>query len=127
MKLNKTILLISIIFFIFGCAYKPMPYQKAVGWIHGGHGGYLDKELKPGLHLIEVQNISDQSSYYEEIIANFRRHWHRRALELCPKGYIGEPEIIQPYQARMDSFRCNLNLCNWDRMLSGIIRCNDKT
>lgn len=109
---------------LLACA--PVPYQEAVGWAKGGRDGYLDRKLAPGVYIIEVQQIGgyQQLIEHEGTIETYKGYWHRRASELCPSGYVGEPQVILPYQAKIEAFQCDLNLCQNYPMISGIARCS---
>lgn len=116
--------MLFLIVLIAGCA--PMPYQRAVGWAEGGRNGYLDIEISTGVHLIEVQEIGgyQQITVHKETLQLYIDYWHRRASELCSGAkYDGQPEIILPYEARIEAFKCDLRLCQGYPMLSGIAAC----
>jgi hypothetical protein len=104
---------------------SPVVYQEAVGWPKGGRNGYLDKEIQRGVYLIEVQDIGGYQQIIdrEGAISIYKSYWHRRAKELCPSGYIGEPSVILPHEARIEAFKCNLRLCQDYPMISGIAKC----
>jgi hypothetical protein len=118
MKCRSAILL-CLLAFLAGCAaFTSAPYQKAPLGVWAGWNGYLDKEISPGVYIVEVTQIGG----YVHDMDVLKKHWLRRASELCPKGYTGNYEVILPAQARIDELRCNLNFCQHYPMVSGIIR-----
>ena len=66
-------------FLLSGCSTT---YKKYGGW---GAGGYLDEEIEPGKHSIQIIGTEGDDK------KTLREFWHRRASELCPEGYTGSP------------------------------------
>ncbi|MED5440592.1 MAG: hypothetical protein VYA77_04680, partial [Pseudomonadota bacterium] len=87
--------------------------------------GYINKEVSEGVHVIEVRHESLPAMMLakERTLSNLKDIWHRRASELCKKGYQGEPEIIRPDEARTDEFYCTLNVCQKYLLASGVAYC----
>jgi len=109
----------AVLFALAGCAaFTPAPYQKAPLGFWAGWNGYLDKEIKPGVYIVEVTQIGG----YVHNMEVLKSHWLRRAQELCPKGYTGTFEVISPCDARLEELRCCRSFCQDYPMVSGIIR-----
>ena len=124
MKLPKLVpLLIFPLLLIAECT--PLGYQKAQVSPDTHQDGYLDKEVSPGVHIIEVRQEARYALMFhrETTEARFRTHWERRAAELCPNGYTGTPEMISPREARIDEFYCTLEVCQKYPLLSGVAFC----
>lgn len=87
--------------------------------------GYITKEVSEGVYVIEVrhENLPAMMLQKEKTLNNLKDIWHRRASELCKKGYQGEPEIIRPDEARTDEFYCTLNVCQKYLLASGVAYC----
>ena len=89
-----------------GCA-TPELYKKAdLSW-YGGRIGYLEKEIRPGIYILEYSHIG---GYNFNLELN-KTYWKKRALELCPKGYDGSYEIIHPAYAKIPDFECPQAFC----------------
>ncbi|KZY95875.1 hypothetical protein A3746_20535 [Oleibacter sp. HI0075] len=120
------VLLITLLFTLAGCA--PLDYQ-AVQLDSPEQpaqtDGYINKEVSEGVHVIEVRHESLPAMMLakERTLSNLKDIWHRRASELCKKGYQGEPEIIRPDEARTDEFYCTLNVCQKYLLASGVAYC----
>lgn len=87
--------------------------------VNGRHG-YLDKEIAPGKYIVEVSQIGG----YIRDMDVLKDHWKRRSSELCPSGFSGELEVIDPLNARIEEFRCPQRFCEQYPMVSGIIECD---
>ena len=122
----KKLLITLVALSVSQIACSPVEYKRPTGSSMGNQGGFLDEEVKPGLHVIEVQQIGGYQFIFnnEETKKTFISHWKRRASELCPAGYVGEPEWIQPIDAKIERFRCTLLGCQDYPMLSGYARCS---
>ena len=116
MQLKYLVLLVATLL-LSSCSI--LPYKKADLSLYAGHEGYLDKELSPGIHLIEVT----QYGGYKDNTSLFVPYWHRRAAELCPNGYKGEPQMIYATEAQIEEFVCELRFCQYFPVASGIARC----
>ena len=120
------VLLVPLLFTLAGCA--PLDYQ-AVQLDSPEQpaqtDGYINKEVSEGVHVIEVRHESLPAMMLtkERTLSNLKDIWHRRAPELCKKGYQGEPEIIRPDEARTDEFYCTLNVCQKYLLASGVAYC----
>ena len=120
------VLLVPLLFTLAGCA--PLDYQ-AVQLDSPEQpaqtDGYINKEVSEGVHVIEVRHESLPAMMLtkERTLSNLKDIWHRRASELCKKGYQGEPEIIRPDEARTDEFYCTLNVCQKYLHASGVAYC----
>ena len=120
------VLLVTLLLILAGCA--PLDYQ-AVQLDSPERpaqtDGYSNKEVSEGVHVIEVRHESLPAMVLqkEQTLNNLKDIWHRRATELCPKGYQGEPEIIRPDEARTDEFYCTLNVCQKYLLASGVAYC----
>ena len=120
------VLLVTLLFTLTGCA--PLDYQ-AVQLDSPEQpaqtDGYINKEVSEGVHVIEVRHESLHAMMLtkERTLSNLKDIWHRRASELCKKGYQGEPEIIRPDEARTDEFYCTLNVCQKYLLASGVAYC----
>ena len=120
------VLLVTLLFTLAGCA--PLDYQ-AVQLDSPERpaqtDGYINKEVSEGVHVIEVRHESLPAMMLtkERTLSNLKDIWHRRASELCKKGYQGEPEIIRPDEARTDEFYCTLNVCQKYLLASGVAYC----
>lgn len=126
MKRPLTIIFTSafIVSALSGCG--PEIYKKAdLGWWSGRHG-YLDKQLSPGVYIIEVAAIGGYQFINDRdgTLATMKKNWKRRASELCPNGYSGIPQVIDPIDARIAAFRCDLVFCQGYPMISGEVKCN---
>ena len=111
------IISLVILFVLSGCS--KLEYKKADLGFYAGHEGYLDKEIKPGVHIIEVT----QTGGYKDNSMLFIPYWKKRARELCPKGYDGEPIIIHATDAKIKEFYCGVRFCQFQKVASGIARC----
>jgi hypothetical protein len=104
---------------IAGCAAEP--YKKAdLSW-YGGATGYLEKELKPGIYILEYSQIG---GYNYNLELN-KTYWLKRAKELCPAGYDGGYEVIHPAHAKIPEFECSRRYCTSYPLVSGIIKCKN--
>ena len=117
MRLKQAIIVLAAISLLSACSV--LPYKKADLSLYAGNEGYLDKELSPGVHLIEVT----QYGGYKDNSGLFVPYWHRRAAELCPNGYEGEPQMIFAPAAQIEEFVCEVNFCQYFRVASGVARC----
>ena len=115
---------------LVGCASisKPMEYVKSepVGKGPGGATpGYADKEISRGVYVVEVRQIGGYQfiANAENTEHTYVSHWKRRAGELCPDGYTGEPIWIKPMDAQIYQFRCEARFCQNYPMVSGSVTC----
>lgn len=105
-----------------GCAtMQPTPYQQADPGLLEGRQGYLDERTAPGRYIVEYADIGGPGFSVDRN----REYWHRRAAELCPAGFEGEPETIPPGDARIAAFRCTQRFCREYPVVSGVITCTD--
>lgn len=115
---------LSLFCIISFASSAPLPakaiYQRVTLKFWDGHNGYLDKEISPGVYVLEVTQIGG----YVHDMEVLKKHWLRRADELCPNGYSGNFEVILPCQAKLGKLRNNLNFAQKYPMVSGIIRAN---
>lgn len=117
---HRGFLLVALLLALTGCAaVQSAPYKKVTLGLWAGWNGYLDREIAPGVHIVEVTQIGG----YVHDMEVLKAHWVRRANELCPRGYAGNYEVILPYQAKLDELRCDRNYCQHYPMVSGIIHC----
>jgi hypothetical protein len=109
-----------------GCS--PVPYKPVTGLLGSAKDGYMDREMAPGVHVIEVRQVGGFQFIfnYDDTIEAFIRHWHRRAGELCPAGYLGEPEVLLPAEARLEEFLCDSRGCQDYPIVSGIAYCHQR-
>jgi hypothetical protein len=126
-QLSLTMVVLAL---LTGCASmtQPMKYAKSepIGKGPGGASpGYAEKEISPGVYVVEVRQIGG----YQFIVNSegtehiYVSHWKRRASELCPSGYVGEPSWIRPMEAQIYQFRCELRFCQNYPMVSGTVAC----
>jgi len=109
-----------LIFLLVGCGvFTSLPYQQAKQGTMSVWQGYLDKEIAPGVYIVEVCQIGG----YNHDMEVLKNHWVRRAKALCHNGYIGNYEVIQPAEAKLEEFRCDLVFCQRYPMVSGVIHC----
>lgn len=102
-----------------GCV-SSMEYKRAdMDGFFGDPGGYLDKEIAPGVYVIEVLEQGGYSITVNDLVP----HWERRAAELCPGGYDGMAEIIYRPEAKIAEFGCSARFCQYWRLASGVARC----
>jgi hypothetical protein len=120
-KLAAVTPLVLLILCVFsGCAaVQSARYQQATPGTWHAWNGYLDKEIEPGVHIVEVTQIGGYVHDMDVLKAN----WVRRAREVCPNGYSGTYEVILPHQAKLQELRCDRVYCQQYPMVSGIIRC----
>lgn len=107
-------------------ACTPVGYKPVTS--ASGEDGYLDEEVSPGVFVIEIRQMSGFQFLfnYDETIEAFRAHWHRRAHELCSAGYLGEPEVLPPSEARLTAFVCTSSACQNYPIMSGIAYCHQR-
>jgi hypothetical protein len=118
MRRKILLTIIPLLFAFGGCAaFQPAPYKRVTLDNWAGRDGYLDKEIAPGVYVIEVTQIGG----YIHDMDVLKQHWLRRAHELCPQGYTGTSEVIPPAQARLPELRCDLVYCQRYPMVSGIV------
>lgn len=98
-------------------------YKKADLSIYGGRTGYLEKEIKLGVFVLEYAQIG---GYNFNLELN-KKYWVKRAYELCPNGYDGEYKIIHPMDAKIKEFECPQRFCSKYPLVSGVIECKSKT
>ncbi|UXL29814.1 hypothetical protein [Stenotrophomonas maltophilia] len=113
----RNALIMFVLVAVTACA--PIQYKKADLSLYGGLDGYLDKELEPGVYLIEVMKQGGYN-YTETHLIPF---WEKRANELCPAGYEGQAEMIRAPDARIKEFVCEVRFCQHWGVASGIARC----
>lgn len=127
----KSLLLVPLIAtaitLLNGCA-STLPYTQANLAVERDQrvtDGYVDKVISTGVHVIEVRHEDAISLMWhkEQTLNNLKDIWRQRAGELCPKGYQGEPEVIQPDEARTDEFFCTLKVCQKYLLVSGVAYC----
>lgn len=120
MKRHFIQFLLCLIFCIFSSfnMFKSAPYQQVTLKLWDGLNGYLDKEIAPGVFIVEVTQIGG----YVHDMEVLKAHWLRRANELCPNGYTGSFEVILPCQAKLKELRRNRKGLQQYPMVSGIIR-----
>ncbi|WP_430461300.1 hypothetical protein ACQUQU_00520 [Thalassolituus sp. LLYu03] len=108
-------------------ACTPVDYKPASP-LGASQDGYLDEEIAPGVFVIEVRQMSGFQFLlnYDDTISTFRAHWHRRAGELCAAGYLGEPEVLLPAEARLQQFVCTDKACRNYPLVSGIAYCHQR-
>jgi hypothetical protein len=128
MKLTLFVPLITIAITILSGCSSNLPYTQANLEVEREQritDGYVDKEVSAGVHVIEVrhEDLIALTIQKEKTLDNLKSIWRQRAAELCPKGYQGEPEVIQPDEARTDEFFCTLNICQKYLLVSGIAYC----
>jgi len=119
--MNRSIIL-GFSCFIFFALSTPLTasatYQRVTLKFWDGYNGYLDKEISPGVYILEVIQIGG----YVHDMEVLKKHWLCRADELCPNGYSGNFEVILPCQAKLGKLRNNLRYAQQYPMVSGIIR-----
>ena len=108
-------------------ACSPVDYKPADP-MDADRDGYLDEEISPGVFVIEIRQLGGFQFLlnYNDTINTFKAHWHRRASELCAAGYLGEPEVLLPSEARLNEFVCTSERCQNYPMVSGVAYCNQR-
>jgi hypothetical protein len=101
---------------------RSKPIGKGPG---GATPGYLDQEISPGVYIVEVRKIGGYQfiATPDNAEHTFITFWKRRAGELCPNGYSGEPRWIRPMEAQIDQYRCDANFCQNYPMVTGTVTC----
>ena len=130
MKSSFAVMLcISIL--LAGCSSMtgPMEYVRSepIGKGPGGATpGYLDEEIATGVYIVEVRQIGGYQfiATAENTEHTYISHWKRRAGELCPSGYTGDPTWIRPMDAQISQYRCVARYCQNYPMVSGRVTCN---
>ncbi len=109
-----------------GCS--PVAYKPVTGTFGDALDGYLDEQIAPGVYVIEVRQVGGYQFIfnYDKTISTFKEYWHRRAGELCPAGYLGEPEVLLPAEARIAEFVCSSEECQDYPLVSGIAHCHQR-
>jgi hypothetical protein len=100
-----------------GCAATP--YKKADLSNYAGRVGYLEKEIRPKVYILEYSHIGG----YDYNLETNKAYWKRRADELCPAGFEGGYEFIHPAEAKIDEFICPQRFCTKYPLVSGVIQC----
>jgi hypothetical protein len=126
--LIPVITLVTALSLLLSACTSPLPYTQADLSVEREQritDGYVDKEVSAGVHVIEVrhEDILALTIQKEKTLSNLKSIWQQRAKELCPKGHQGEPEVIQPDEARTNEFFCTLNICQKYLLVSGIAYC----
>ena len=105
-----------------------MPYQAAKTRAPSATNGYLEQELSPGVFVIEVQQQRPSFSFinHQQHLLNLQNHWQKRAAEICPFGYQGQPDVIAPVDAQIEAFRCEPENCKQEPMISGVAKCHKR-
>jgi hypothetical protein len=111
------ILLCSI--FLTSCAERP--YKKADLSMYGGRVGYLEKEIEPNTFVLEYSHIGG----YDYDLEKSKEYWKFRASELCPNGYDGALEVIDPADAKIEEFVCPQRFCSKYPLVSGVVKCKN--
>jgi len=126
LKTLRSAVVLSLIGLSAACS--PVAYKPVLNEGVEQQNGYLDKEIAPGVYVIEVRQIGGYQFIlnYDDTITTFKQHWHRRATELCRAGYVGEPEVLLPAEARLEEFHCNLRYCQDYPIVSGIAYCHQR-
>lgn len=120
--------MLVLVILMSACASTPMEYKRADLSMYEGLHGYLDQEISPGVYVIEVtqrggyQFIND----YEGTVALLKSYWFRRAGELCPRGFDGEPSVVKAYQAQIKEIYCDLRFCQNYPVISGMASCHNQ-
>jgi len=117
----KLILVSLLVLLLAGCAAEQ--YKKAdLSW-YGGRHGYLEKEVKSGLFILEYSQIG---GYNYDLELN-KKYWTNRANELCPSGFDGGYNVIHPAYAKIPEFKCPQRFCSQYPLVSGVIKCKNLT
>ena len=118
--------LLILVVFVAGCSI--MDYQKADLSMYSGHQGYLDQQISPGIHIIEITQRGGYQFGFDnkKLLSKLAEYWDRRASELCPNGYEGESKAILALNAKIPAFQCNKNFCQGYPVVSGIVKCIDE-
>ena len=106
---------------VTGCATPE--YQQAALTSGESRIGYADREQETGVHVVEYLQYRGRD--YD--IELHKKYWMRRAVELCPFGYDGGLEIIEPAAGRIREFDCAGGRCDGYALVSGVIRCIEAT
>lgn len=105
---------IILVTHLFGCATQE--YKRAAA--RGGAYGYVDKEVKPGVWVLEVGTGGGANK-----LGLLIDYFDRRANELCTQGYIGGYDVIPSHQLFFKPLRCYRRGCYNFPVVSGVIRC----
>lgn len=124
MRSSSRFLLLITALLLSACGQ--IPYQAIEPGTPGLHSGYLDKEVSPGVHVIEVRHSHRYSLSQEQDLVLMKSHWQRRAAELCLHGYRGEPDVRLPADARLSEFQCSPSSCPQTPLVSGIVWCHQR-
>ena len=85
--------------------------------------GYANRETTPGVHVLEYMQYRGRDYDLER----HTQYWNRRAVELCPFGFNGGFEVIDPANAKIEEFNCSEDRCRRYALVSGVIRCIEAT
>lgn len=123
----KSLVVAVAVLLLTACSQLPyVPADFSADAPQGTTDGYIDKEISKGVHVIEVRHESLLALTFsrEKTLNHLKDLWTQRANEVCPGGYQGKPEAIQPNEARTDEFYCTLKVCQRYPLVSGIAYCN---
>jgi len=122
----RSVIALSLTALLAACS--PVAYKPVLNDGVEQQNGYLDKEIAPGVYVIEVRQIGGYQFIlnYDDTITTFKQHGRRRATELCSAGYVGVPEVLLPAEARLEEFHCNLRYCQDYPIVSGVAYCHQR-
>ncbi len=100
-------------------------YKKADLSNYAGLDGYLDKEILPGVYIVEVTQRGGYQFGFdnEDFLNTLTIYWERRAAELCPNGYEGNSSPILAINAQIEKFYCTARFCQGYPVISGQVEC----
>ena len=118
--------LITLLSVLAGCS--PFPYQEAQPVAIEASSGYLDEEIAPGVHVVEVRHSAPIAAInnQDQRLITMKEQWVRRSQELCKFGYRGAPEVVSSTNARIKAFQCAGASCAQTPLVSGIIWCHQR-
>lgn len=126
MKRCSISLLFILLSVVTGCT--PLPYQEAQPVSTEASSGYLDEEIAPGVHVVEVRHETSLAviNNQDKRLITMKEQWIRRSQELCKFGYRGSPEVVTAVNARIKAFQCSGNNCSQSPLVSGVIWCHQR-
>lgn len=126
--MNRCVTSLLVISLSIATGCTPLPYQEAQPIAIEASSGYLDEEMAPGVHIVEVRHITPIAviNNQDKRLITMKEQWVRRSQELCKFGYRGAPEVITSANARIKAFQCTGTSCSQSPLVSGVIWCHQR-
>ena len=123
--MNKINFLTLILLSLGMAACSSPKYQKANKSQSSKERGYMDKKIKPNTYLVEYAWRGGLSwiTSCDKNVAKLENYWNKRATELCPCGYEGQPSFLRADEAKFPEFNSSKKEYRAEPIASGEVVC----